>query len=102
MAGWAVNSFAASSTLRCSTSLMLRPFQVTARGYERVQCDVDVDDYKKCDVILDEEQPPFVEITNAPSSLGSGVTSCLLCGTNNAHVEGTMWWSNHGLLYPLA
>ena len=38
---------------------------------------------------------PSVTITNAsPSNLTYNVSSCVLSGTNNQYVTGTMWWRN--------
>ena len=37
---------------------------------------------------------PFIDITNANTSVGSAVSAFDVAGTNNEWVVGTMWWTN--------
>jgi T5SS/PEP-CTERM-associated repeat protein len=37
---------------------------------------------------------PYVNVTNADATVASGVASCTIGGTNNAHVTGILRWTN--------
>jgi len=97
--GWATNGIlqVPGGTLWSNyVALPEQPVATNSQTYRCVDSDAsEVSTNATAVTLIAYLELPHVAVTGAPSLVSSGVTTCMLAGTNNDAVVGDMWWTNY-------